>query len=92
MASLVSEWSVRELFGMPVLDPTGRVLGRLDGIVHHPDGRHSALVVSRPRWFTAAMVLLEGAEVSGGAIHLDPLAAYQGDRARGNARVPTDAS
>jgi hypothetical protein len=37
----------------------------------------SALVVKR-RWFhtLSSMVLLEGAQLRDGAIHLDPLAAY----------------
>jgi hypothetical protein len=77
MAKLLTEWDIHQLKAVPVISCDGLLLGRLDGIVHHSDGRRSALVVRR-HWFhsQASMVHLEGAEFHDGAIHLDPLAAY----------------
>jgi hypothetical protein len=77
MAKLLTEWDIHQLKAVPVISCDGLLLGRLDGIVHHGDGRRSALVVRR-RWFhpEALMVHLEGAQFRAGAIHLDPLAAY----------------
>ncbi|HXA43362.1 MAG TPA: hypothetical protein VNV65_10685 [Candidatus Solibacter sp.] len=78
MAKLFTEWDIHQLKAVPVISCDGLLLGRLDGIVHHPDGRRSALVVRR-RWFhnqQAWMVHLEGAQFRDGAIHLDQLAAY----------------
>jgi hypothetical protein len=77
MAKLLTEWDIHQLKAAPVISCDGLILGRLDGIVHHSDGRMSALVVRR-RWFHtfSSMVLLEGAQLHDGAIHLDPLAAY----------------
>ena len=77
MAKLLTEWDIHRLKAAPVISGDGLILGRLDGIVHHSDGRMSALVVKR-RWFRTflSMVSLEGAELRGEAIALDPLAAY----------------
>jgi hypothetical protein len=77
MARLLTEWDIHQLKAAPVIGRDGLVLGRLDGIVHHSDGRMSALVVRR-RWFQTytSMVRLDGAQLRGGAIHLYPLAAY----------------
>jgi hypothetical protein len=77
MAKLLTEWDIRQLKAVPVIGCDGLVLGRLEGIVHHGDGRASALVVRR-RWFhsEAVMVHLEGAQFRNGGIHLDALAAY----------------
>jgi hypothetical protein len=77
MAKLLTEWDIHRLKATPVIGRDGLILGRLDGIVHHSDGRMSALVVRR-RWFHAysSMVLLEGAQLRDGAIHIDPLASY----------------
>jgi hypothetical protein len=77
MAKLLTEWDIHRLKAAPVISDDGLILGRLDGIVHHSAGRMSALVVKR-RWFhtLSSMVLLEGAQLRDGAIHLDPLAAY----------------
>lgn len=77
MAKLLTEWDIHQLKAVQVISCDGLILGRLEGIVHHRDGRKSALVVRR-RWFhsRASMVHLEGAQLINGAIHLDPLAAY----------------
>jgi hypothetical protein len=77
MAKLLMEWDIHQLKAAPVISCDGLILGRLDGLVHHSDGRMSALVVRR-RWFQthSSMVPLEGAHLRDGAIHLDPLSAY----------------
>jgi hypothetical protein len=77
MDKLLAEWDIHRHKAAPVISCDGLILGRLDGIVHHSDGRISALVVRR-RWFQthSSMVFLEGAQIRDGAIHLDPLASY----------------
>ena len=63
--------SSEDIAGLWVFDERGRVLGEVIGIVHHWDGRTSALLHSGDlRSGTGRLVSLDGAAVVDGSVHL----------------------
>jgi hypothetical protein len=83
----------RSVVGLWVFDEGGRVLGEVVGIVHHWDGRTSALLdggncLSR----TGRVVSLEGAAVVDDCMHLHcPTVTLGGHDARPARRLPRHA-
>ncbi|TMD91781.1 MAG: hypothetical protein E6I76_18575 [Chloroflexi bacterium] len=63
--------SSEDVVGLWMFDERGRVLGEVIAIVHHWDGRTSALVHSGDlRSGTGRLVSLDGAAIVDGSVHL----------------------